>query len=87
MFFRKTANYPFPVDESKVTVYNTSWVTLNNLESGQPYEVTVSAFTSKGDGPRSADYFFTTGTSDTIKQSFFCHGFLCARLFFFSYIK
>ena len=57
-----------------MAVYNSSRVTLNNLEPGQPYEVTVSAFTSKGDGPRSTDYFVTAGTSDTIMQSLFSRG-------------
>ena len=84
VFFRKTANSPFPVDVSSVAVYNTSWVTLNNLEPGQPYEVNVSAFTSKGDGPRSTHYIVTTGKSDTSMQSFFSHEvFLCAFVLIF----
>ena len=67
-----------------MAVYNSSRVTLNNLEPGQPYEVTVSAFTSKGDGPRSTDYFVTTGTSDTIMQSFFSRG-VSLRAFVYVY--
>ncbi|KAK2567599.1 CUB and peptidase domain-containing protein 1 [Acropora cervicornis] len=50
VFIRKTANSPFPVDESNVTVYNTNWVTLNNLGPGQPYEATIF------DGNRTAKY-------------------------------
>ena len=73
VFFRKAGNHPFPVDARSVAVYNSTWVTLNDLEPRQSYEVTVSAFTSKGDGPRSAHYIVTTGTSDTSMQSFFSH--------------
>ena len=61
MFFRKTANYSFPVDASSVVVYNSNWVTLKNLEPGRRYEISVTAFTSKGDGPRSDSYFVITG--------------------------
>ena len=71
VFFRKAVKYSFPVNASSVAVYNSTCVTLNNLEPRQPYEISVTAFTSKGDGPRSAGYFVTTGTSDTIMQSLF----------------
>ena len=62
VFFRKAANYPFPVDASIVVVYNSSWVTLNYLEPGQRYEISVTAFTSKGDGPQSVGYSVITGS-------------------------
>ena len=62
VFFRKTANYPFLVDASSVAVYNSTWVTLNNLEPGQRYEISANAFTSKGDGPRSVGYSVITGS-------------------------
>ena len=68
VFFRKAANYSFPDVASSVAVYNSTRVTLNNLEPGEPYEISVTAFTSKGDGPRSVGYFVTTGTSGTIMQ-------------------
>ena len=64
VFFKKTANYSFPVDASSVTVYNSNWVTLNNLEPGQRYEISVTAFTSKGDGPQSDSYSVTTGSCE-----------------------
>ena len=63
VFFRKTANYSFPVVGSSVVVYNSNRVTLKNLEPGQRYEISVTAFTSKGDGPRSDSYSFITGSS------------------------
>ena len=62
VFFRKTASYLFPVTLS-VVVHNFTWVTLHNLEPGQRYEIYLSAFTSKGDGPRSDGYFVITGTN------------------------
>ena len=61
VFFRKTANYSSPIDASSVVVYNSNWVTLKNLDPGQRYEISVTAFTSKGDGPRSYSYSVTTG--------------------------
>ena len=64
VFFNKTANYSFPVDASSMVVYNSTWVTLNNLEPGQRYEITVTAFTSKGDGPQSDSYSVTTGSCE-----------------------
>ena len=65
VFFRKTANYSFPVNvvASSVVVYNSNWVTLKNLEPGQRYEISVTAFTSKGDGPRSDSYSVITGSN------------------------
>ena len=63
VFFQKAGNHSFPVDARSVAVYNSTWVTLNNLEPVQPYEIYVTAFTSKGDGPRSVGYFVITGTS------------------------
>ena len=65
VFYRKTANYSFPANASSVAVYNFTWVTLNNLEPGQRYEISVTAFTSKGDGPRSVRYSVVTGSYET----------------------
>ena len=45
-------------------MYNTTWVTLNNLEPGQRYEISVTAFTSKGAGPRSVGYSVITGSCE-----------------------
>ena len=61
VFLRKTANYSFPLDASSVVLYNSNWATLKNLDPGQRYEISVTAFTSKGDGPRSDSYSVTTG--------------------------
>ena len=66
VFFRKAANYSFSVDTSNVTVYNSTWVTLKNLEPGQRYEISVTAFTSQGDGPQSVGYSAViTGSCET----------------------
>ncbi|XP_068684172.1 MAM and fibronectin type III domain-containing protein 1-like [Montipora foliosa] len=60
VFFQKASNASFPVDEGSVTVSNSTWVILKTLDPGQRYKIYVSAFTSKGDGPRSRDHFVTT---------------------------
>jgi len=70
VFFRKAGNHSFPVDARSVAVYNSTWVTLNNLEPVQPYEIYVTAFTSKGDGPRSVGYFVITACSLFVNRSF-----------------
>ncbi|XP_044162898.1 uncharacterized protein LOC114956623 [Acropora millepora] len=70
VFFRKAGHHSFPVDASSVAVYNSTWVTLNNLEPVQPYEIYVTAFTSKGDGPRSVGYFLITARSLFVNRSF-----------------
>ena len=64
VFFRKTANYSSPIDASSVVVYNSNWVTLKNLDPGQRYEISVTAFTSKGDGPLSDIYSVITGSCE-----------------------
>ncbi|XP_015774187.1 PREDICTED: uncharacterized protein LOC107352362 [Acropora digitifera] len=69
VYFRKTAKYPFPVVASSVAVYNSSWVTLNNLQPGQRYEIYVTGFTSKGNGPRSYGYFVITACSLSVNHS------------------
>ncbi|XP_015751521.1 PREDICTED: uncharacterized protein LOC107331445 [Acropora digitifera] len=69
VFFKKTANYSFPVDASSMVVYNSNWVTLNNLEPGQRYEITVTAFTSKGDGPQSDSYSVITACTLSVNNS------------------
>ena len=45
-------------------MYNSNRVTLKNLEPGQRYEISVTAFTSKGDGPRSDSYSVVTGSCE-----------------------
>ncbi|XP_074619287.1 uncharacterized protein LOC141878299 isoform X2 [Acropora palmata] len=69
VFFRKMANYSFPVDANSVVVYNSNWATLKNLDPGQLYEISVTAFTSKGDGPRSDSYSVTTACTLSVNNS------------------
>ncbi|XP_068681521.1 MAM and LDL-receptor class A domain-containing protein 2-like isoform X3 [Montipora foliosa] len=69
VFFQKASNTSFPVDESSVTVSNSTWVTLRTLDPGQRYKVYVSAFTSKGDGPRSSEHFVTTACRLSVNLS------------------
>ncbi|KAL9953497.1 hypothetical protein ACROYT_G040920 [Oculina patagonica] len=44
--------------------------TLKDLKPGVRYRVAVAAFTSKGVGPRSYDYYATTGCSATLNETF-----------------
>lgn len=82
MFFRKAGYYSFSVDARSIVVHNSSWVTLHNLEPGQRYEIYVTGFTSKGDGPRSNGYFVITGTHCNQGFSFtvnvFSYGEMCS---------
>ena len=64
VFFRKPGKYSFPVHVSSVAVYNSTWVILKNLEPRQRYQISVAAFTSKGDGPRSVHYSVLTGSCE-----------------------
>ena len=61
VFLRKAANNLFPVDARNMAEYNSTWVTLKNLEPGKRYKIYVTAFTAKGDGPRSVGYSVITG--------------------------
>ncbi|XP_015762664.1 PREDICTED: uncharacterized protein LOC107341715 isoform X3 [Acropora digitifera] len=69
VFFRKAGYYSFSVDARSIVVHNSSWVTLHNLEPGQRYEIYVTGFTSKGDGPRSNGYFVITACRLSVNHS------------------
>ena len=63
VYLRKNAYYSVQSNTSSVTFSNpnTTQITLTGLEPTQRYDVSVSAFTSKGEGPRSYNYYVTTG--------------------------
>ena len=63
VYLRKNVYYSVQSNTSSVTFSNpnTTQITLTGLQPAQRYDVSVSAFTSKGEGPRSYNYYFTTG--------------------------
>ena len=64
---KKSAYYSYPVQSNGSSLIvsnpNTTLVTLTGLRPGQRYDISVSAFISTGEGPRSYRYYVTTGTS------------------------
>ena len=64
VYFQETAYYSVSSNTSSVNVTtNTTRVRLTGLRPGQRYHTYISAFTSKGVGPRSYFYYVTTGRS------------------------
>lgn len=64
VYFQETAYYSVSSNTSSVNVTtNSTRVTLTGLRPGQRYHTYISAFTSKGAGPRSSFYYITTGRS------------------------
>ena len=63
------------------------WVTLHNLEPGRRYEIYVTGFTSKGDGPRSDGYFVITGTHCNQGFSFTVNVFSLGEMCTFSAVN
>lgn len=65
VYFQKTSYYSYSVSSNassvNVTNPNATGVILTELNPGQRYRIYVSAFTSKGEGPRSYGYYVTTG--------------------------
>ena len=65
VYFQKTthssSSVPSNTSSVNVTYPNTTSVILTELNPGQRYRIYVSAFTSKGEGPRSYGYHVTTG--------------------------
>ena len=63
VYLRKNPYYSVQSNTSSVNFSNpnTTQITLTGLEPAQRYDVSVSAFTSKGEGPRSYNYYVTTG--------------------------
>ena len=63
VYFRRSAYYVNPFNTSGVvtTSPNVTWVLITGLGPAQRYDVSVAAFTSKGEGPRPSSYYVTTG--------------------------
>ena len=63
IYFRRSAYYLNPFNTSGVvtTSPNVTWVLITGLGPAQRYDVSVAAFTPKGEGPRSFLYYVTTG--------------------------
>ena len=72
VYLRKNAYYSVQSNTSSVNISNpnTTRITLTGLESAQRYDVSVSAFTSKGEGPRSYRYYITTGKALKIQVQY-----------------
>jgi len=67
VYFRKTAYFSSPGQNTasslNISNPNATRVTLTGLAPGQRYDIFVSAYTSKGEGPHSSRYYVKTGTS------------------------
>ena len=63
VYFRKSAFYPIPFNTSSVVTSspNMTWAIITGLGPAQRYDVSVAAYTLKGEGPRSALHHITTG--------------------------
>ena len=63
VYFRKSAFYPIPFNTSSVVTSspNMTWAIVTGLGPAQRYDVSVAAYTSIGEGPRSALHNVTTG--------------------------
>ena len=79
VYFQVFTYYYSPLKKNSVTV-NATEITLTGLNPGQRYDVSVSAFTSKGEGPLSFRYYVTTGMSKNNYR--FCKHVLIKELFY-----
>ena len=62
VYFRSSAYFTIPFNTSSlVTSSNMTWALITGLGPAQRYGVSVAAYTSKGEGPRSSFYYVTTG--------------------------
>ena len=63
IYFRRSAYYLNPFNTSGVITSspNVTWALITGLGPAQRYDVSVAAFTPKGEGPRSSLYYVTTG--------------------------
>ena len=63
VYFRRSAYYPNPFNISSVVTNspNMTWEVITGLGPAQRYDVSVAAYTLKGEGPRSALHRITTG--------------------------
>ena len=66
VYFRRTAYFSLPGQNNasilNVDNPNVTRVSLTELSPGQRYDIYVSAYTSKGEGPHSSRYYVKTGT-------------------------
>ncbi|CAH3161057.1 unnamed protein product [Porites evermanni] len=62
VYFRRSAYYPYPFNTSGVVTSspNVTLALITGLGPAQRYDVSVAAFTAKGEGPRSSRYYVTT---------------------------
>lgn len=63
VYFQVSAYYFSSVFYKNSVNVTATQVTLTGLKPGQRYDVSVSAFTSQGEGPRSNRHYVTTGRS------------------------
>ena len=63
VYFRRSAYYPVPFNSSSFVTSspNITWALITGLGPAQRYDVSVAAFTYKGEGPRSSLHYVTTG--------------------------
>ncbi|KAM7442458.1 Protein sidekick-1 [Porites harrisoni] len=72
IYFRRSAYYLNPFNTSGVVTSspNVTWALITGLGPAQRYDVSVAAFTPKGEGPRSSLYYVTTACRVAVNQSF-----------------
>ena len=63
VYFRRSAYFPMPFNTSSLVTSspNMTWALITGLGPAQRYDVSVAAYTFKGEGPRSSFYYVTTG--------------------------
>ena len=68
VYFRRSAYFPIPFNTSSLDTSspNMTWALITGLGPAQRFDVSVAAYTSKGEGPRSYFYYVTTGKTWSI---------------------
>ncbi|XP_073248869.1 uncharacterized protein [Porites lutea] len=71
VYFRRSAYFPIPFNTSSLVTSspNMTWAMITGLEPAQRYDVSVAAYTSKGEGPLSSFYYVTTACKVVANQS------------------
>ncbi|CAH3172193.1 unnamed protein product, partial [Porites evermanni] len=71
VYFRRSAYFPIPFNTSSLVTSssNMTWALITGLGPAQRYGVSVAAYTSKGEGPRSSFYYVTTACKVVVNQS------------------
>ena len=66
VYFRRSAYFPIPFNTSSLVTSspNMTWALITGLGPAQRYDVSVAAYTSKGEGPHSSFYYVTTGKTE-----------------------